>query len=185
MPRQLPRIALICLVSLIVGARATEPRITPLQQLFVLKEIKPDLERVGIIWNEHSATSSGLLEQLNRASASTGVRLFIAYANELQDIAPRYRDLIRQNDVQAIWVLDGSDPVVTSRIGREFLIKQTASQGIPLVAPSDDWVEAGAHLSFHHDGDGVRLKVNKRSADAAALTIPDSYMTRTEFLAAN
>lgn len=176
-------LTLAFIASVAVPARAGD--VTPLQQLFVLKEIRPDIERVGIIWNKSSADRSGLMSQVERAAASTGVRVFVAYANDISDIAGAYRDLVRQNNVQAVWIVDGSDNVVGSRMGRDFLIKNTASQGLPLVAPSEDWVEAGAHLSFYRDGSNIRLKVNRRAADAARLVIPDNFLDRTEFFAAN
>lgn len=179
------RVAILLLTGLIAGANGSTRSASPLQQLYMLKEIQPGIERVGIIWNEDRAESSGLLTQIQQAAASTGVTIFLAYTKEITDVAPAFRDLIRRNDAQAIWILDSDDPVVSSRIGRGFLIKNTTSQGIPLIAPSAGWVEEGAHMSFFHDGTTVRLAVNKRSADAADLTIPTSYLERTDFLAIN
>ena len=177
--------AVVIVLGAGLGATASVTSVSPLQQLFVLKEIQPDIERVGIIWTEDRASASGLLTQIQQASAWTGITVFLSYTKEITDVAPAYRDLIRKNDVQAIWILDDEDPIVSSRIGREFLIKNTASQGIPLIAPTSGWVENGAHISFFHDGSTVRLTVNKRSADAAALSIPQRYHERTEFLAVN
>ncbi len=181
-------VTLLFLIGLLSGARVHEPidpNVSPLQQLFVLKEIRPDIERIGIIWHEPNAKNSGLLPQIHQASAATGIKVFLSYAAEITDVAPAYRDLIRRNEVQAIWIVDGGDPIVSSRIGRGFLIKNTASQGLPLIAPDEGWVEDGAHISFFHDGTNVRMKVNKRSADAANMTIPVAYLERTDFLAAN
>ncbi|MFW5973238.1 MAG: ABC transporter substrate-binding protein, partial [Bacteroidota bacterium] len=69
--------------------------------------------------------------------------------------------------------------------GRNFLIKTATGGGIPVLAPSADWVREGAHIMMHSDGSGVRLVVNKRAADAASLSIPEQYSAQTEFLAAN
>ena len=84
-----------------------------------------------------------------------------------------------------VWEIDATDDVVNSRMGRDFLVKNAAGSGITLLAPDEAWVEAGAHLAVFQDGSSVRLKVNKRSADAASLTIPDQYLERTDYLAVN
>jgi ABC-type uncharacterized transport system substrate-binding protein len=176
-------LAIAIVVSVVLPARGSD--VSPLQQLFVLKEIRPDLERVGIIWNKDAADASGLMTQVERAAATTGVRVYIAYASGVTDIASVYRDLVRQNNVQAIWVVDGNDEIVGSKMGRDFLIKNTASSGLTLVAPAVEWVEAGAHMSFVRDGANIRLRVNQRAADAARLVIPANILERTDFFAAN
>lgn len=179
------RVALFCLVGMVITAGVPQPSVSPLQQLFVMKEIRPDLERIGVIWNERDANGSTLLPQLQQASASTGVRVYLSYANELTDLAAAYRELTRNKNVQAIWVIDENDPVTTSRMGRDYLIKHSASQGLPLIAPAPAWVEEGAHIAFYREGENLRLKVNRRSADAANMIIPSQYLERTDFLAAN
>jgi ABC-type uncharacterized transport system substrate-binding protein len=171
------------IASIAVPARAGD--VSPLQQLFVLKEIRPDIERVGIVWHRASADRSGLMSQVERAAASTGVRVFVSYADDVGEIANAYRELVRQHRIQAVWIVDGNDVVTGSTSGRDFLIRNTASQGIPLVAPDDTWVEAGAHMSFFRQGSNIRIKVNRRAADAARLVIPDNFLDRTDFFAAN
>jgi ABC-type uncharacterized transport system substrate-binding protein len=176
----------LALAVLVLAAPArAQDAVSPLQQLFVLKEIRPELERVGIIWNKDSADRSGLMTQVERAAATTGVRIFVAYASGVTDIATAYRELVRQNNIQAVWVVDAADDIVGSRMGRDFLIKNTASSGLTLVAPATDWVEAGAHMTFVREGANIRLRVNRRAADAARLVIPANILERTDFLAAN
>src|SRR5690625_3468514 len=179
------RTVTLVFVGLIITASTTATTVPPLQQLYVLKEIQPNVERVGIIWGKAAHDRSDLMEQIQRASAVTSVAVVIAPVDGVSDIASAYRDLVRQNSVQAIWVVDASDDVVNSRMGRDFLVKNAAGSGITLLAPDEAWVEAGAHLAVFQDGSSVRLKVNKRSADAASLTIPDQYLERTDYLAVN
>lgn len=172
------------LLALATPARAQDAA-SPLQQLFLLKEIRPELERVGIIWNKNAADRSGLMSQVERAAAATGVVIYVSYASGVTDIASAYRDLVRQNNIQAVWVVDSGDDVVGSRMGRDFLIKNSASAGLTLVAPSVDWVEAGAHITFVREGANIRLRVNRRAADAARLVLPESILERTDFMASN
>ena len=179
------RAATLVVVGLIVTASTTATTVPPLQQLYVLKEIQPEIERIGIIWGKSFADRSDLIEPIQRASAVTSIAVVITQVDGVSDIASAYRDLVRQNNVQAIWVVDSSDDIVNSRMGRDFLVKNAAGSGITLLAPDEAWVEAGAHLAVFQDGSNLRLKVNKRSADAASMTIPDQYLERTDYLAVN
>lgn len=154
--------------------------VTPLQQLFVFKELKPDVQRVGIIWNEDSGNRDALMPKIQQASASTGIKIFMANVKELKEIAPQYRRLVRDNDIQALWVVE-NDGVVDSDIGQKFLLKETTKQGIPIIAPTEDWVNAGATVSLKRAEGQIQLVVNQAAANALSLAIPEKYVERTQY----
>lgn len=165
-------------------AFSNAPSVTPIQQLFVMKEIKPDVERVGVIWADDDGVQAELMPQLQKAGAGAGVTVFTADVNGLSDVAAAYRGLVRDNNIQVLWILT-NDNVVASKNARKFLIKSTLEAGIPLLAPSDDWVDEGAPVSFKRGAEGVELVVNKAAAEALSLSFPEKYLARTQFLAQN
>lgn len=181
------KISLYAIIAAIIIATtpvSLAPDVTPIQQLFVIKELKPDLERIGILWNESAVDTGTLLPQIQRAGASTGIQVIIANVAEMKDIAPTYRMLVRDNDVQALWIIS-DDGTVDSDIGRSYLIKNATQQGIPIFAPTELWVNEGASVAFKKVENVVALVVNQAAANALSLTIPEKYLERTQFLAMN
>ncbi len=158
--------------------------VTPMQQLYMMKELKPDVERVGIIWNTNSPNKEVLLPKIQRAATSLSIKIFLAEVSEVQDVAPRFRDLARKREIQVLWIVE-DDGVVNQSVVQEFLIKNATKSLIPLMAPSDTWVNAGATLTLKKGDSGIQLVVNKAAVDAMNLAIPAKYQETTEFLAAN
>jgi putative ABC transport system substrate-binding protein len=160
-----------------------QPDVTPLQKVFIMKEVRPDVERLGIIWDKE-AHDEEVLQKIQRAGTSLNVQLFLAEVSELSDIAPQFRILTQTHNIQALLIVK-NDGLVDSSVGKSFLIKSTVKAGIPLIAPSEDWVTEGALLMVKKQDGGIHLVVNKAVADALSLTIPEKYIERTDFLAAN
>lgn len=157
--------------------------ITPLQQLFVMKDVKPNLERVGIIVSKAN-NNEEMRETIQRAGAALNVQLVLAEVSALPDIAPNFRTLVREHKVQVLWI-PYDDDVLNSPNGRGFLIQNALKAGIPVFAPSKAWVNEGACMTMTKGADGIELIVNKTAADALSITVPDAYAQRTQFLAAN
>ncbi|MFQ5570359.1 MAG: ABC transporter substrate binding protein [Rhodothermales bacterium] len=171
-------------VSFIVAATPDSLNdVTPMQHLYIMKEIKPGIERVGIVWNP-ATHDDAVLTKIRRAATSLSLQLFLAEVGDLSDIAPQFRTLVRTHKVEVIWVIK-NDGLVDASAGKKFLIENTMKAGIPLFAPSQDWVDNGAFVSLKKQDGNLHLIVNKSAAAALSLTVPDAYLERTEFLAAN
>lgn len=178
------RILLVALVVLLTGvasAHALQSPLTPIQQMFILKKMKPDIKRVGIIWAKNSPNHDALMPQIKRAAASANVKLFVAYPKNMQEVAPNFRELASTHKIQALWIVE-EDQVVNNSVARNFLIKNATKSGIPILAPSKDWVTAGASVTMHRQNGEVQIIVNKAAAAATALTIPDKYKGKTSYL---
>ena len=178
--------ALVLVAALVLSAFypvRLGPGVTPMQQMFIMKEIKPDVERLGIIWNK-ATHDEETLTKIRRAGTSLKVKLFLAEVSHLSDIAPQFRALTRTHKVQAIWVIK-NDGLLDSSTGKGYLIKNAVKAGLPLFAPSEDWVSEGAFIAMIKQDGGIHLVVNKSAADALSLAVPEKYAERTQFLTAN
>ena len=169
------------LIALIVAlclsaptATAGAPPLTPIQQLYILKEMKPDIKRVGIIWKKDSPQHDALMPKVQRAAAATEVKVFMAYVQNIRDVAPSYRSLQSKHNIDVLWILEDDD-TVSSNVARSFLIKTATQNGVPILAPSTSWVNAGAPVSLQKAGDSIQLVVNRAAAAATALSVPDQY----------
>lgn len=173
----------IFVLLLLFPSLASAPAdVTPIQQLAVLKEMKPDAERVGIVWNQ-AADRDELLPRIERAAAGAGFRVIVNLASSLDEVGPAFRDLVRTHRIDVLWIVQ-NDGLVNRQPARGFLLREAARAGVPILAPSPDWVEEGATLALTDDGAGLRIVVNQAVADALALRVPDAYLERTDFVAA-
>ena len=153
------------------------------QQMFFLNKMRPDVERIGLIWKRGAADQEKTIERANRAVASINSKLYVGYVEDKSDVAEQFRVMTREHDVQAIWVIE-NDGVVNAAAPREYLIKNTIRQGIPLVAPSRDWVDAGAPVAIAKNGEAIQILLNEQAAKATALKVPEKYQSNTELIAA-
>jgi len=153
------------------------------QQMFFLNKMRPDIERVGLIWKQGAANQEKMIERANRAVASIEGKLYVGYVEDESGVAEQFRVLTRKHDVQAIWVIE-NDGVVNASAPREYLIKNTIKEGIPLVAPSRDWVDAGAPVTIAESGGAIQILLNEQAAKATALEVPEKYQSNTELIAA-
>ena len=166
-------------------ATRTEVRSGPglVQQMFFLNKMRSDIERVGVIWKRGAKGQEQTIERANRAVASINGKLYVGYVEDKSGVAEQFRVLTREHDVQAIWILE-NDGVVNAAAPRKYLIKNTIRQGIPLLAPSRDWVDAGAPVAIDENNGAVQILLNEPAAKATALTVPEKYRSNTELIAA-
>lgn len=189
---------LIPAVALLLGATSSDTLIKDqhetalektevglIQQLFLLKELKPDVERVGIIWKEGISKQDSKLETAKRAAASIKGKLFVGYAEKASDVAEQFRLLTRDHNVQALWIIE-NDGVVDGSTSKQYLIENAVKKGIPLLAPMSDWVDAGAPLSIAKSDGELELMINEPAAAATGLEVPSEYESQaTPVVAAN
>lgn len=183
-------LVLALLLPVAFGFTASTDRVTappeegfyPIQQMYHLNQLKSDVERVGLIWKEGAPEQEQKLKVLKRAVASIEGQLFVGYVQDKSDIGDKFRLLTREHNVQVLWILE-NDGVVDASAPRKFLIKNSVEQGIPLLAPSKDWVSAGAPLAIEKVDGNFRLFINEPAAKATALQVPDNYEAETELVA--
>ena len=180
------QLSLVLLISAVFFGtpEALESNATPLQSLFMIKQILPQVKTVGLMYKQSADNGGNLLNQVKRASASFGVKIVLADVEGLPDVAAQFRDLTGSYHIQALWVIQNSN-VLGSSVARDYLIKNAALQGIPLFAPNTNWVSAGACAAVVTDGANTKLYVNQKTLNALGLKVPEKYASVTQVLASN
>ena len=163
---------------------ALETSVTPLQAVFMIKQLIPQVQTLGLIWNQSRTNTNEILPKIERASASTGVKVVVEDAEQMSDVFQKFRDLKDNYHVQAIWVIENVEPM-SSDAGIKYLIQNSLVNGIALFAPNADWVSAGACAALLSDGSNVKLYVNKKTITALGIKVPDKYLQDTQFVATN
>jgi ABC-type uncharacterized transport system substrate-binding protein len=170
-------------VLFLLAASPLNERVSVQQQLFVLKTLKPDLEVVGLIVSGQAEDRANLDRAVRRAAAGAGVRLVVSEAANIADVGPRFRQLVREHRVGAIWVVS-ADPVMNDRTVRSFLIEQSARAGLILLAPDRSWVRDGATLALEPAAGGASVILNERLASTLAIQVPESLRSQVQMIAA-
>jgi putative ABC transport system substrate-binding protein len=187
----LPVVVAALLVGVVVsgaddGARQQiEPRqeVGFIAQLFHLKKMKPDVKRVGLICRKGIPGHRETLRDAKQAAASIDAKLFVGYVETKSAVPKAFRTLNRKHDVQALWVVE-STGVVNASVPRKYLIEKAVEEGIPLLAPTRDWVDAGAPVTLEKNSEKTEIVVNKPAASATGLQVPAKYKSRTTPIAA-
>lgn len=177
-------LSLVCVITLAFFGtpEALESNATPLQSLFMIKQLLPQVKTVGLMYKQSSDDSKTFMNDVNRASASLGVKIVLADVESLPDVAAQFRDLTESYHVQVLWVIHSND-VLNSSIARGYLIKNATLQGIPLFAPNTNWVSAGACAAVVTNGGSTKLVVNQKTLDALGIKVPEKYASVTQVLA--
>lgn len=162
-----------------VPAQPELPTLAPLQQMFLFKELRPQTERVGVFVEK--GADEQLMKQIRQAAAATQVKVYVAEVVGLSDIAPGFRSLVREHRVDAVWVVT-DDGTMASDAARTYLIEQAAKAGVPVLAPTKAWVDAGASVCLVQEGSELRIVLNQAAATLADIDVPSKYSAQTDMV---
>lgn len=175
-------VALTMIVVLFGSPEALELNATPLQSLFMIKQLVPQATSVGLLWKQSDYANTDLLTQIKRASMSTGDKVVVGDVESLPQVASQFRNLVDNYHVQVLWVIRNDD-IMNSSIAQSYLIKNAAISGVPLFAPSSNWVSAGACAAVVTEGQSTKLVVNQKTLNALGLKVPQKFASVTQVLA--
>lgn len=155
-----------------------EKEVGMIAQLYHLKEMKPDVKRIGLICKKGVPGQKEMLRGAERAAASIEGKLFVGYVRTEDGVPSAFRTLNREHDVQALWIVE-NDGVVNAAVPQKYLVENAVKNGIPLLAPTRGWVNAGAPMTLEKSGGETEIVLNKPAANATGLQVPAEYEPRT------
>lgn len=150
-----------------------------IQQIYFLKKMKPDVKRVGLIWKQGLPDQKAKLERAKRAVASIGGTLYVGYVEDESEVADQFRLLTRDHDIHALWIVE-NDGIVNASTPQQYLIKNAIEEGVPLLAPTQSWVDAGAPLTIAKTSGKIQIMLNEPAAKATGLQVPEKYKPQTK-----
>jgi putative ABC transport system substrate-binding protein len=132
--------------------RATGPNVTgasmeiPVRTQFMkLKEVLPDVKRVGVLYNPD--VSGPMVEEAAEIARGLGLELVPLEVSSETDVLATTKTLVRSVDV--LWSV--ADSTVFSHQGLKQILLETLRNRIPFVGLSPSFVKAGALLAFSTD----------------------------------
>ena len=114
-----------------------------------LREVIPELKRVGVIFNPQN--SIGEIEQVRRASRDNGLTLVEIPVSSESEVLQQIEGL--KGKVDVLWSV--ADSTVFTPRSVDSILLLTLRDGIPFVGLSPSFVKAGALLSFSCDYEDV------------------------------
>jgi putative ABC transport system substrate-binding protein len=173
------------------------------KRLQLLKEVLPSLSRVAFLWNPDNASHVVTLEELNAAAPGAGISLIPVEARTGSDFDAAFASILRE---RAGAFLMTNDPLHQLSIGR--ILEFLAHNKLPGMFQMRENVVAGGLISYganmpdlyrraavyaHKILTGTKpgdlpvegpaifeLVVNLKTAKALGLTVPESFLLRTD-----
>ncbi len=173
-------------------------------QLGLLKEMVPDLRRVGVLWYSHSLHPRLVLRDAAAAAAAIKVQLLSLEVGVREDFDQVFETALLLSPVDAL--LTAGD--VLTEAHRAAILDFAAMSRLPAIYPSREFVEAGGLMMYGPDLrdlfrrsatyvdrllDGARpadlpigqpakleLVINLQAARALGLTVPASLLLRAD-----
>ena len=169
--------------SLFGGLANAQDALTQLQQMYMMKELLPEMQTAGIIVNGSSVDMAELQQKLERVSATLKIKIVISDARSLKDVSAEFKKITGNHSIDMLWVYQADD-VLGNNIAKDFLIKNSVIQKIPMLVPDETWVKAGAFIALCKKEGKTSLSVNPQTAKALGIYIPEKHLPQTEFFAA-
>lgn len=120
--------------------------ISPREQLDLLKQIKQDVRRVGVIYNP--SESGNLIEDASAFAKTHNLDLLRREAGTVKDAIATIRELEGEKLDAFLMILD---PVIANETSFKILLTFSLKNRIALVVPADPFVKAGALFSIGPD----------------------------------
>lgn len=172
------------------------------KRLQIFAEAIPSLKRVAVIWNPESLNAPALSASILSAGASLGIAIDLVPLHSFQDVAA-----IERAAAQGAGGFFVVRDFVIESVGDQIIARSTAAL-LPTMFPDRDFVDAGGLMSygpslpdlFRRAADYVdkilrganpgdlpvkqpvkfELVVNRKTAKALGLTIPQSMLARAD-----
>ena len=147
--------------------------ISPLQQVFLLKQLKPELARIGILCDLRQHPE--LPDRLARISAQLGVKVIIKDTHRLKNVLKNFKYLVYKQAVEVVWIFP--DKVLIHPSAMRYLIKEAVSARVLLIAPDSDMVKKGATLFAEKNANQIKVHLNSKAMELLGLDITPQLMS--------
>lgn len=114
-------------------------------QFKTYKAIVPRLKSVGVIYNTNN--SDDLIREANAAAKKLGLKLVAVSVSSQKEVPEALRNMLGK--VDALWMVPDQTVVTTDSF--KYFLATTLENGVPFLAASDIFVEAGALASLTPD----------------------------------
>ena len=155
----------------VAGDRVTVANLSPMQQIFLIKKLKSNIKKIGILCN--LSQHPGLKQKLARIGGQLGIRMVIANTPDLLSVSKNFKHLVNQAKVEAIWVFP--DGALNQALAKKYLVKEAILSKVMLIASDPDMVKKGATICAQKGDDQIRIFLNKKAVALLGLNISDGF----------
>jgi putative ABC transport system substrate-binding protein len=118
------------------------------KRMQLLKEVKPQLARVAVLWNPDHPFHIKAVEQLKAIASSLSIELSFAAVRAPDQFGPGFSDIIRAQ-AQALYVVE--DPIFFAHQATLLSLSLASTARLPTIHELGRWPEAGGLMSYGPD----------------------------------
>jgi ABC-type uncharacterized transport system substrate-binding protein len=146
----------------------------PVEELLrEMKRLKPDLARVGVVWNPAEVNSEVCTKRARAVAATLGIELLEAPIEQTKDVRQAAESLIGRG-AEAFWT--GGDATVNNAV--DALIGVAARAGVPVFSNITGHVERGSLLDLGASYHAVGAEAGRIAGDILAGADPATIPVR-------
>jgi ABC-type uncharacterized transport system substrate-binding protein len=146
----------------------------PVEELFrEMKRLKPDLARVGVVWNPAEVNSEVCTRRARAVAEALGIELLEAPIEQTKDVREAAESLIARG-AQAFWT--GGDVTVNNAV--DALIGAAARAGVPVFSNITGHVQRGSLLDLGASYHAVGVEAGRIAGDVLAGADPATIPVR-------
>jgi putative ABC transport system substrate-binding protein len=116
------------------------------KRMQLLKEVRPQLTRVAVLWNPDHPFHAKAVEELKAIAPSLSIELSLVSVRTPEQFGPAFSDVTRAK-AQALYVVE--DPIFFAH--RMTLLELASTAQLPSIHELGRWPEAGALMSYGPD----------------------------------
>ena len=152
--------------------------VSPLQHIYLLKQIKPDIKQVGVLCE--LGKHPKLKKKLERVGAQMQLKIVLIDTKKLLDVSKNFKRLAAKMKVDAVWIFP--DEALIDKKSQQYLVKQAVLNKVILISPIQSMVKKGATLYTFKEDAGLKIYYNQNAITHLQLTIPESLTQIAEVI---
>lgn len=147
-----------------------------LQQIFILKQLKPDLKKIGVLCEVKQ--HKDLKAKLGRLQKQAQVEFILYNIKKLPDVAKHAKNATTSKKVDALWVF--ADKILLDSKTESYLVKHSIQTKVFLLAVEPELVKKGGTASIRKGQSKPVIFLNQKAIDLLALTVPPGLSESAE-----
>lgn len=151
---------------------------THLQQIYLLKQIKPDVSKIAVFCQLHN--HNDLQKNLQRLQKQFQVEFFLYDVQSLPDVAKFMKDATTEKNAQAFWIF--ADELMKNKRTIDYVVKQSVNSKIFLLSADPEVVEKGGTACVRIADGKTILYLNQKSMEMMAVEIPPAMHESAEII---
>ncbi len=149
-----------------------------LQQIFILKQLKPDLKKIGVLCQvkDHKDVET----KLGRLQKQAQVKFVLYDIKKLPDVAKHAKNATTSKKVDALWIF--ADDILLDSKTQSYLVKHSIQSKTFLLSVQPELVKKGGTACIRKGQSKPVIFLNQKAINLMVLAIPPGLTETAEVI---